>query len=405
MSEKRHDLTVTVGPPGADFVGFTHRPLQAAVDYVSSFGGGTVEAKPGTYRMGNAVHLRSNVRLVGAGDATVLLKNPSLSTKLVDDTDWYDWHATVEDASCFEVGGGILLRGKDPHADGARYNVTKHTVVRIEGNVVWLDSQPRNNIWITHEAAASTLFPIVTGNWVTDIAIESLTLDGNRDANDHLDGNYGGCIFLQDCERVRIAGVTARNNEGDGISWQICNDVTVEHCQSFDHRGLGLHPGSGSQRPVIRHNVIRNCGTGLFWCWGVKHGLAEDNEIRSSGDYGISIGHRDTDNAMRNNRVYDSGKVSLYFRPDEPAVRCAHRNVVESNLFENAGTAESPGIGIDLAGAVEGVELRYNRIVNPPDGHMKTGIRVGKDVSDLTLDGNVTSGVEQEVDDQRGAPG
>ena len=39
-----HKIRVAAGPPGSDFAGFTHRSLQAAVDYVSSFGGGTVEA-------------------------------------------------------------------------------------------------------------------------------------------------------------------------------------------------------------------------------------------------------------------------------------------------------------------------------------------------------------------------
>ena len=82
-------IHVTVGPRDAAFAGETHRAIQAAVDYAARFGGGTVEVLPGTYRMGNAVHLRSGIRLVGHGDATVLLKNPSFSTPLADDTDWY----------------------------------------------------------------------------------------------------------------------------------------------------------------------------------------------------------------------------------------------------------------------------------------------------------------------------
>lgn len=389
MTDQIH---VTVGPSGADFEGRTHRAIQAAVEYVAALGGGTVEVLPGTYRMGNAVHLRSGVRLVGLGEDTVLVKNPSTTTNLTDDMDWYEWHVTVEDPTGFEVGGGLLLRGKDPHGSGM--NVTKHTILGIEGNRLRLDSQPRKNMWITHEATASTLFPIVTGNGVKDIAIEHLTLDGNREQNDHLDGNYGGCIFLQDCERVHIKGVIAHNNNGDGISWQICHDVTVEECQSFGHHDLGLHPGSGSKRPIIRRNTIRDCRIGLFWCWGVKHGVAEDNEIYGSRDYGISIGHRDTDNVLRNNRVYDSGKVGLYFRPEEPPIRCPHRNVVESNLFQNAE------IGIDVASAVEGVVLQNNRIVDT-EGHMEAGLRIGEHVANLTLKDNTFEGVKRPVVDLR----
>lgn len=77
-------LTVTVGPAQADLIGSDHRVLQAAVDYVAALGGGTVHVLPGQYRLRNAVYLRSQVRLVGDGDASVLCKEPSRTTKLAD---------------------------------------------------------------------------------------------------------------------------------------------------------------------------------------------------------------------------------------------------------------------------------------------------------------------------------
>src|ERR1700730_14372199 len=128
----------------------------------------------------------------------------------------------------------------------------------------------------------SALSPILSGELVRDVAIQNLTLDGNRKNNDNLDGNYAGCIFLQDCNRIAIRGVTARNYNGDGISWQICHDVLVEGCHSHDHAGLGLHPGSGSQRSVIRRNRMVGNDQGLFLCWGVKWALAEKNYIEGS---------------------------------------------------------------------------------------------------------------------------
>ncbi len=59
--------TVTVGPHRADMVGSDQKAIQAAVDYVARLGGGTVRILPGTYRMRNAVYLRSRVRIVGNG--------------------------------------------------------------------------------------------------------------------------------------------------------------------------------------------------------------------------------------------------------------------------------------------------------------------------------------------------
>ncbi|MBI3944725.1 MAG: right-handed parallel beta-helix repeat-containing protein [Armatimonadetes bacterium] len=395
-------VRVTVAPGGADFEGDTHRPIQAAVEYVAAFGGGTVEVLPGTYRMGNAVHLRPWVRLVGHGDATVLLKNPSFTTPLVDDTDWYDWTAAVEDPSGFEVGGGLFLRAKSTQGSAGGGH-TKHTITAIEGNVLTLDRQPRKNLWLKGEATASTLFPILTANWVNDIAIEGITLDGNRDQNENLNGNYGGGIFLQDCERVRIAGVTSRNYNGDGFSWQICHDVTVEDCRSLDNRDLGLHPGSGSQRPVIRNNEVRNCGIGLFWCWGVKHGLAEGNTLSGSGEFGISVGYRDTDNVMRNNRVLESRHAAVLFREGSSPDRSApHRCVVEGNLLQGGGTAKTPAIAIRIDGAPDGLVIRGNHIINPEGSHLATGIRIGPRVTHVTLEGNTFEGVATTVEDQRG---
>ena len=48
-------LTITVGPEKADIVGTNQRALQAAVDYVARFGGGTVKILAGTYHQRNAV--------------------------------------------------------------------------------------------------------------------------------------------------------------------------------------------------------------------------------------------------------------------------------------------------------------------------------------------------------------
>src|SRR5436190_24203171 len=56
-------ITVTVGPKKADLGGSDHRVVQAAVDYVSGLGGGTVHILPGEFRFRNAVNLRSGVRI------------------------------------------------------------------------------------------------------------------------------------------------------------------------------------------------------------------------------------------------------------------------------------------------------------------------------------------------------
>src|SRR5262249_17484516 len=83
-------LTVTVGPQKGDLVGSDDKVIQAAVDYVTGLGGGTVHLLPGTYRLRNAVYLQSRVRILGSGLESILLKEPSQTSKLAADSDWYD---------------------------------------------------------------------------------------------------------------------------------------------------------------------------------------------------------------------------------------------------------------------------------------------------------------------------
>ena len=387
-------VTITVGPKEADLVGATEKVLQAAVDYVARLGGGTVKILPGTYKLRNAVYLASGVRLLGSGDDSVLVKEPSVSTKLAADSDWFDQEITLADSGGIRVGDGICLRTKNPHNGSA--NVLKRTIVARDGNRFKLDKALRENFWLMGDSTCSTLFPILSGELVKNIVIENLALDGNKGANDNLDGNYAGCIFLQDCSQIAIRGVTARNYNGDGISWQICHDVTVENCVSRDHAGLGLHPGSGSQRPVIRNNRLENNDIGLFFCWGVRYGLAEGNQIDSSRSVGISIGHRDTENLIVGNVVKSSGKVGVLFRPERGRDFAPHRNRLERNRIIDSGPES--GIAIDVQGETEEVTIANNDISESRGPAQRVGIRVGAQTKEIKLERNQFAGLMKEVE-------
>jgi hypothetical protein len=390
-------FTLTVGNDKGDLCGKDQRVLQAAVDTVARMGGGTVKLLPGTFRLRNAVYLCSNLRLVGSGPETVLIKEPSGTSKLAADSDWYDQEITLADAKAFQVGDGVCLRAKNPHHGGQ--TVLKRTLVARSGNRFKLDKGLRENLWAGGNPTASTLFPILSGEFITNVAIESLALDGNKANNEELDGNYAGCIFMQDCADVTIRKVIARDYRGDGISWQICHDVTVEECESRNHTGLGLHPGSGSQRPLIRNNTIVGCNIGLFFCWGVKYGLAEKNTIEDIKTAGISVGHRDTDNVIRNNTVKRSGRAGILFRPERGAGFTGDRNTVEGNTVIDTG--DETAAAVDVQGTTAGLVFRKNELKETRGPAKRVGFRLGKDTKDITLDGNTIEGFAEKVDDRR----
>ena len=388
-------LTVTVGPQGAQLVGSDDKVLQAAVAYVARFGGGTVHVLPGTYRLRNSVFLASNVRILGSGDDSILIKEPSTKVRLAADSDWYDQEITLADSRGFAVGDGVCLRTKNPHNGGT--DVAKRTLIARSGNRFKLDRALRQNFWEMGESTAATLFPLFSGENIADVVIENITLDGNKAANENLDGNHAGCIFLQDCSRFQIRKVTARNYNGDGISWQICHDVLVEDCHSHDHTGLGLHPGSGSQRPVMRGNTLEGNNIGIFFCWGVKYGLAEKNTITGNRGSGVSIGHRDTENLIRDNLIARSGKVGVLFRPERGKAFAPHRNRVEQNRIIDSG--DGAGIGIDVQGKTESVVLAKNEIRETRQPMERIGVRVGAETNDIRLLDNQIEGFKVAVSD------
>lgn len=390
-------LAIRVGQNDGDVRGNDHRAIQAAVDYVAHLGGGTVEVLPGEYTLRNSVFLRSGVRLVGAGADTVLYKPASHRTELAADSDWYDQEITLADASRFEVGDGVCLVTKNPH-NGAT-DVLKRTLIARSGNRFKLDRPLRKNYWLMGDSTAASLYPLVTAENATDMAIENLTLDGNQRENDNLNGNYGGAIFFQDVARVTIRNVEARQYNGDGMSWQISHDVTVESCYSHDNANLGLHPGSGSQRPRIRDNRLERNNIGIFFCWGVKYGLAENNRMDGNRQYGVSIGHRDTDNLIRGNEIRHSGISGVLFRPERGKDFAPHRNRLVANTIVDNGPAD--GVAVDVQGITDAVTIRENRIEESRAAMNRTGLRIGAQVTNLELRENHIGGFATSISDQR----
>ena len=386
-------LSITVGPKDADLVGSTDKTLQAAVDYVARLGGGTVRILPGTYRLRNAIYLASNIRLVGAGEETRLVKEPSTKTTLAADSDWFDQEITLKDAAGFQVGDGICLRTKNASTGGNE--VLKRTLVARDGNRFKLDRALRENFWLMGQSTCSTLFPILSGEQISNVVIEDLLLDGNGKQNDLLDGNYAGCVFLQDCNRITMRNVTAQNYNGDGLSWQICHDVLVEHCHVRDNTNLGLHPGSGSQRPIIRNNRLERNDIGIFFCWGVKYGLAENNVIRDIRKHGISIGHRDTENLITENEITGSGVNGVLFRPERGKDFAPHRNRLEKNRIIDSGPKD--GVAVDVQGLTEAVVIADNEIRETRSPEQRIGIRLGKETRDIQLVDNRIDGFYETI--------
>ena len=193
--------------------------------------------------------------------------------------------------------------------------------------------------------------------------------------------------------------MTARNYNGDGISWQICHDVTVEDCHSHDHAGLGLHPGSGSQRPVMRNNKLERQRHRPLLLLGREVRPGRRNKISGSRSYGISIGHRDTDNLIVDNDVANSGKAGVLFRPERGKDFAPHRNRLEKNRIVDSGPEN--GAAVDVQGETQEVQIAGNEIRETRGPARRVGIRLGAKTSQIQIEGNRFEGLSREVEDLR----
>lgn len=387
-------LELSVGP-GGDLEGRDDKVLQAGADYLARLGGGVLRVLPATYRMTNALYLHPGLTLRGAGEATVLRKTASGCTPLIRDSDWYENRVTVEDPSPFRPGCGIMLRS---YADGGGLReVVRDTVVDVDGSELTLSRRLLKNFWLEHRATAATLFPLVTAEeGVSDVTVEDVVLDGNLVENEEINGNYAGAVFIQQCHRWSFRGVTARGYHGDGFSFQVCDDVSFEDCRSLDNASLGFHPGSGSQRPLFRRCEARGNAQGIFFCWGVTDGRVEDCACGDNRDYGISIGHRDTDNRLTGTLFEGNHRVGLLFREADSGYRGGHRNVVEGCRFVDNGFADE-GVAVDIRGDTRGTEIRDCRFEAGAAGRQRVGIRIGGEARGTRLSGNAFEGLVEDV--------
>lgn len=391
-------LTLTVGP-GGDLEGNDDRILQAGIDYLARLGGpGVLQILPGDYQMENSLFLRGGITLRGTANETTLHKPPSHTTPITRESDWYENRITVEDPTGFRPGGGIMLRA---YADtGALRDVVRDTVVGLEGHEIFLSRRPEKNFWGDDHATAASLYPLLTAcEGIHDVVVEDLILDGHRSDNEEINGNYSGAVFLQQCHRYLFRHVTAQNYHGDGFSFQICDDVRFENCQSLGNANLGFHPGSGSQRPVFRDCVGDGNSQGLFFCWGVTDGRVEGGQFCDNTDYGISIGHRDTDNRIRGASFRGNHKTGLRFREPLHGYRGGHRNTIEQCEFVDNGFAED-GVAIDVCGLTHDTKIRGCHFDgNAGQARQQIGIRIGKDALRTKMAGNQFGGLTDDVID------
>ena len=352
--------TVTVAQSGAaDVVGADSVALQKAAQMLKS--GDTLVIGPGTYNMQNSLFVPSGVTVRGTKDKTILKKSRGIESALAEDGDYGESSLAVVEPQKFLPGMGIEVVD-DKLKDG--WDISISSIVDIKGPYLMINPiTVRDYDQERLHAKVRNTFPILCVMNAEKVILEDITVDGNRAENAYIDGCRGGAIYLYNVRDVTVRNCTARNYNGDGISFQITENVQILNSESYGHAGYGVHPGTGSLRPLVEGCRLHNNGDiGLFLCWRVRHGHFENNLIEDNGHYGISIGHKDTDNEFLHNTVARNGSCGIYFRK-ETLKNSGHRNVFRNNTVVDNGNARD-GYGFYISAAAGDLVIEKNKIAD-----------------------------------------
>ena len=351
---------ITVAQSGtADVTGTDNEALQKAVKLLRP--GDTLSIGPGIYTMNNSVFIPSGVVVRGVPGQTILRKSRGVQSALAHDGDYGETALTVAEPEKFKAGMGVAVQDDKLNSG---WDISIAGVNAVDGGTLHISPMTLRDYSAEElHGRVSNTFPILCVMDAADVVLDGITVDGNRAENGYIDGCRGGAIYLYRVRNVTVRNCTARNYNGDGISFQITQNVKVENCESYGHAGFGIHPGTGSEAPLVENCRVHNNGDiGLFLCWRVRHGRFTNNTIEDNGRYGISIGHKDTDNEFTRNVIARNGVSGVYFR-DETLLNSGHRNTFRNNKVLDNGSQKS-GFGFYVEPKAGEIVIEGNQIAD-----------------------------------------
>jgi hypothetical protein len=372
VNPKRPERIITVGGPDSEIQGFTNQAIQVAVDALPDEGG-IVKLNQGTFKIKAPVRLKSNVKLIGSGPGTILKRIDGFHSKFITDADFGELKLTVEDPSGFETGMSIQVNNMEY---SECWDVTTGVITDIKDNVLYIDTHLIRDYDCEKNGMVTNAGSCVLVYEAQNILLSNFAIDGNKAKNDLLDGCNGGGIAILRSKNVTVEKVIVKDFNGEGITWQITEEVTVRNCEISGCTNMGLHPGTGSPKSLIEGNNSHDNKVGMFICWRVHHSIVKDNQFHNNSDCGISTGHKDSDVSFSNNHIYENGNNGVYLR-DEDSKNSPHRNSFINNTIENNGTLKG-GYGFYFSGKAEDVILDGNTIRDNKKGDQKAAIFISK---------------------------
>ena len=386
VNGKSEKQTITVGGINSDIPGFTNRAIQIAVDALPKEGG-TVKLSPGIFLMKAPVYLKSNVNLTGSGEETILKRIDGFQSNFIIDADYGETKVTVKDASGFDIGMSIQVTDS---LNSECWDVSTGIITHIEENTLYFDSYLIRDYQSRKKGMVTNGGSCILVKEAQNIIISNLKIDGNKAKNYPLDGCNGGGIAILKSKNITVNKVHVTDFNGEGITWQITDSISILNCEINGCTNMGMHPGSGSTHTRIEGNNSHDNKVGLFICWRVTNSLVKANRLHNNSDYGICTGHKDTDVLFDANFIFENGLSGVVFRNEYPD-NSPHRNTFTNNVVEDNGT-RGEGYGFVFEGNALNVLLKDNIIRNTKNGKQKAPVLMLENAPPVKLENNTISG-------------
>lgn len=375
---------ITVGDKTADIQGFTCTAIQTAIDALQKNNGGTIQLTPGTFDIKAPVRIFSNMKIKGTGEKTILQKVNGVSTNFILDADYGELKLTVKETTGFTPGMGVQIY--DGKQKGG-WAVTTAKVTDIVDNTIYINTYLERDYRTDNIGVLSNACSIVEAVSSDNVSISDLTILGGKKTNDYLNGCRGGAVYLHKVKNAIVENVIVKDFNGDGISWQITEDVVVKNCDVSGCTNSGLHPGTGSPNSTVVGNKSHNNDRdGMFICWRVQHGLVKQNQFFDNGRFGLCTGHKDTDVRFEENHIFNNGDDGIHFRGERES-NAPHRNYFFKNIVEN-----NNGYGFSFNSPAQDVVLEDNIIQDTGTGIQKAAVYYYKNGLPVKLKNNTIKG-------------
>ncbi|NQU85386.1 MAG: right-handed parallel beta-helix repeat-containing protein [Mariniphaga sp.] len=382
VSPKVKNLEITVGGIDADISGYNNQSIQYAIDAVAKTGG-TVILNPGNFDIIAPVRMKSNVKLIGSGKESILKRGVGVQTKYIVDADYGELKLTVENSDGFEIG--MKAQVTDDVNSGC-WNVSTAYITDIVDNIIYIDEGLIRDYRSDKNGLISNASSVIEVIGAENVSISNLTTDGNRSENYFADGCNSAGILILKSKKVTVDNVHVKDFYGEGISWQITENVTIRNSEVSGSGNTGLHPGTGSPFSIIENNEIHhNDRDGLFICWRVYQSRVEGNKLHNNGRFGICTGHKDTDVIFESNHIFENKSDGVNLRGERES-NAPHRNTFLKNIIENNGT-DGGGYGFSVNSQAHDLLLKGNIFKNS-EKTQKAAIYIYKNGLEPKLENN-----------------